>query len=74
MQINCPNCNAIVQQHRPPAKNDPGAGEAWVCFWCPLVICTSCYGNHGTESHADHYGPKKRPTSDGKKNKKSKKR
>lgn len=74
MQIKCPNCCAVVEQNRPPAKNDPGAGEAWICFKCPAVICVACYMNHTEKAHPECYGLQKRPTEGSKKNKKGKKR
>jgi len=74
MQINCPNCNAAVEQHRPPVRNDPGGGEAWVCFKCPVVICICCYIDHNQKAHPELYALKKPPTEGGKKNKKKKKR
>lgn len=74
MNINCPNCGHVVEQHRQPAKNDPGAGEAWVCFKCPLIVCVNCYIQHNEKAHPEVYDPKKRPTEGSKKNKKGKKR
>lgn len=74
MQINCPNCSSAVQQHRPPVKNDPGAGEAWVCFKCPEIICVCCYIQHNEKAHPEVYSLKSQPTGGGKKNKKGKKR
>lgn len=74
MQLNCPNCNSAVQQHRPPAKNDPEAGEAWVCFRCPSVVCVCCYVSHNEGAHPEVYGLKSQPTGGSKKKQKGKKR
>lgn len=74
MQIKCPNCSSLVEQHRPPAKNDPGAGEAWVCFKCTGVVCVCCYIQHNEKAHPEVYGLKSQPTGGSKKNKKGKKR
>lgn len=73
MKINCPTCNASVEQHRPPAKNDPGAGDAWVCFRCTNVVCIHCYITHQQSMHPEVYGAPSQPTRDRKKNKKDKK-
>jgi hypothetical protein len=74
MQINCPSCNAAIEQQRPPSRSDPGAGEAWICFKCPTTICICCYIQHMEKAHPEVYELKKRPTEGGKKNKKGKKR
>lgn len=74
MQIKCPNCGVAVEQNRQPSKNDAGAGEAWVCFKCVGIICINCYTTHTQNTHPEAYGPIKRYTEGGKKNKKDKKR
>ena len=74
MQINCPTCSELVEQHRAPKRGDSGAGDAWVCLRCPAIICVACYTLHTQKAHPEYYGQKKQPLGDSKKNSKHKKR
>lgn len=74
MQISCPNCGNLVEQRRPPSKNDAGAGDAWVCWKCPSIVCVGCYVQHNAKAHGEVYSHKSQPTKGSKKNSKGKKR
>ena len=86
MNVPCPNCSRIVEQHSPPIRGPANDGsELWLCMKCPAVVCSHpvfsapevsepCYIKHTREAHPECYGLKKQPTGGGKKNKKGKRR
>lgn len=86
MNINCPNCNRVVEQNSPPIRGPAGDGsEAWLCLKCPAVVCSfpimktgdepsvPCYIEHAMKAHPEMYQPVKKPTAGRKKGKKGKK-
>jgi len=66
MEINCPGCDAKIEQHEAPTKLN-SRGEAWICFKCTAVVCVWCYMHHTERAHPECYGLIKKPTVGGKK-------
>ena len=84
MQVPCPSCGRLAEQHSQPIRGPSSDGsELWVCLWCPMVVCdhpvftgpeasVPCYMAHTASSHPEAYKP--RPTGGRQKNSKGKKR
>lgn len=51
------SCSRLYTQ-APPSR-EPSGDPAWLCLWCPSVICGWCYHVH---TAAEHLRPAERAT------------
>ena len=47
----CPSCGEGIYQFTEPVLGYATSNEAWLCLWCPIVVCIWGYATHTQAIH-----------------------